>query len=448
MLKNNTKKETELPLLLNQLFCTFSKEKIKYCVFGNYDMLPEFTTHDVDIWVQDFVRCDELLFKIVTDLNFEIFLKNKTVVGTNYFIKTLSGDIIHLDFMTETAWRSSITICSSENISKNIVPFKNFFVANDDLENIVHLIYPLVSFGIVKDKYREKIYQHFTNNNQGKTFLADIVGKKQAAVLIDAIEHKLWANIESQMNETRKALIKNRIVSNPFKFLVKLTSLCFSIFKRLVRPKGISVAFVGNDGCGKSTIIESVKKKLPEMSIMANNKYFYWRPYVLPEINKILPTKKRQHRPIEENELVLNKATFNKKISRLKFIYYCFDYILGGIVNRSKISRAGIHIYDRHFDDLIVYPERFGMTVSPSFVKFFRMFIPQPDIVFFLHSSMEVIKQRKHEIFDDELDRQISQYLLLGSKYNNICIINGENSIEQVTEDVVAEMLKKLSMKV
>ena len=131
----------------------------------------------------------------------------------------------------------------------------------------------------------------------------------------------------------------------------------------------------------------------------------------------------------------------------MKYIYYVIDFVVGGLINRLKIARGGIHLYDRHYDDLIVYPERFGMTLPKGLANKFRFLVPQPDIVFFLHSRPEVIKKRKDEMYDEELDRQIEQYKSLASIYPNYKIINGEASVDVVRDNVVSVIVDCLERK-
>ena len=147
--------------LLLKFFSQLNNESIEYCVVGNYKGLPEYTENDVDIWVDDTDKAGEILLSLAKGIGLKLYILNKTANGTNnyFYVKTRNGiEIIKIDLMCETAYKSILPLVTSNLIKSNREKYKGFFVANDLIESVMHLLYPLVTFGEVKEKYKEKLY--------------------------------------------------------------------------------------------------------------------------------------------------------------------------------------------------------------------------------------------------------------------------------------------------
>ena len=168
--------------MLILLFESFKNNNISYCILGNYDMLPKYTENDVDIWVEDISKAEKILKEISKTLPVKKYLYNKTANGSNnyfyYFDEHKKIKLIKIDFMHETAYKSIFPIVKKEMIKSNRKKYKNFLVANELIEGIMHLFYPLVTFGIIKKKYREKLSSLIDDSNF-QNHILKIIGKKK-----------------------------------------------------------------------------------------------------------------------------------------------------------------------------------------------------------------------------------------------------------------------------
>ena len=444
---------TGLRIFLDCLFESFSTHELKYGVHGNYENLPDYTGNDVDIWVADFKKADNILRKVIGRLNCRLYIENRTVGGANYFIETCNNEIIHIDIMVETLWRSILTVLDKEIVASNISPYKSFYVVNYNIEIIGHFIYPLLTFGLVKDKYKEKIYNNIKKNSDLYGILVDKFGVRVSDQIVALVKNKNWQGLQEIRVKAITFLALRALVKKPIKTLLRLGKFVYFGLRRWLKPRGIAIAFIGNDGCGKTTIKDMLEEKCSKLFISENCRTFYWRPYIFPEIREMFLRKNSKNLTnVQGNDqkagnLVDGSKRYNKVISCLKLFYYIVDYNIGYFLNRSSMSRAGMHIYDRYYDDLLVYPERFSMTLPPTLVRYMRLFIPQPDIVFFIHANKEIIQSRKKEVVDSELERQIQSYLALSKIYPNIAVIDGGQSIDMVLSSVIARVIDYLAHK-
>ena len=218
--------------------------------------------------------------------------------------------------------------------------------------------------------------------------------------------------------------------------------------QRLLRPSGLFIAFVGPDGCGKTTLQEGLKPFFAKGFTKGKIKRFYWRPFLFPRI-KTLVTGKRNPEPDEaapSDRLKLRTAGLGKRaVHSLKLFYYWLDYIFGRIKIQGTWSRGGVVCFDRYWHDLLVFPERFGLNVPKKMVKFLTIFVPKPDIIFYLHAEPEVLIRRKPELPLNEIKQQVEQYKNMTLKERNCILINGEQSKEEVLRTVTATCLQTMS---
>jgi hypothetical protein len=196
--------------LLLKFFDRLKTCNIAYCVIGNYDGLPDYTENDVDIWVDDFVAAEKILHRTAKELFLKLYLHNKTANGSNnyfYFNRRRQPvEIVKIDLMIETAYKSLVPIVNGKLIEKNRTVYKNFLVVDEVLEGIMHLLYPLVSFGIVRDKYKEKIYK-LNEVDKFQHYLESIVGQKYCILLGSLIKDNNWHGIEMMSGSIKRYLI-------------------------------------------------------------------------------------------------------------------------------------------------------------------------------------------------------------------------------------------------
>lgn len=448
-----TPKETALSRFLEPLFNNITQNGLPYCICGNYQQLPYATDNDIDIWTS----AGEEIFRYIIDIfkkqNIKIYLRNTNATGCNIYSWTYTDIgiyIIHIDILSECRWYAILPLVKSKVIESNRELHNNFYVANRTVDAVMHLMYPLAHFGKVTPKY----YDDLLKAAETDAFW-EIVEDRWGPMFVKKIEPLVkggsWSQLEKEFAQHKIklavfALAKVRTIEIKSFFVFILTNI-----KRLYKPSGLFIAFIGPDGCGKTTIQNNLTPFFEKGFTKGKIKKFYWRPFLLPRIKAFLHGGRKINFENPEAEeptarLDLRKVGLGKSIAHcLKLFYYWFDYIFGRLKYQGAWSRGGVVCFDRYWDDLVVFPERFGINVPQWLVRLLGVFVPKPDIVFYLHAEAEVLVSRKPELPFEEMKYQIEQYKALCHAYNNFVLIDGDQSEGDVLDDVISTCLEKMS---
>lgn len=242
----------------------------------------------------------------------------------------------------------------------------------------------------------------------------------------------------------RKAIIRFLF---KVKTWVKIICAINGVVKRLFNPSGKVIAFCGLDGAGKTTILDELNGIFVNLLKSKKVYYGYWRPYVLPEIRELFGKDNSKCGVDKEKEkgitiIESEKKTKSRFISNFKLFYFWLDYMLAPFKYGSVNQRGGIVLFDRHFIDMIVHPERFDMNVSRKLMCFLYKFIPKADYTFFLWCTPNEILERKQEFSYKEIEQMIRNYEEVGTKIKNFIPIHTNTSIIKEIDIILTSIAK------
>jgi thymidylate kinase len=443
-------KSQELRSLLVPLFEGAEKSGMDYCICGNYHELPDYTSHDIDIWARDADAFEKMLLNVSEKYGFTLYLCNKTANGfNNYFYKT--GDngifIVQVDVLRDCAWLPFIPIVRSKRIDKGRIRYKDFWVADPVTESAMHLLYPLIHFGRVKEKYREKIYLQ-KDNIRFRQILAEALGSMTAGEIIKMICVKDWQGLERGINRYRIRLIINSLLRDNIRSSGVFFKFLMTGISRLFSPAGLFIVLTGPDGCGKTTIAHDLSIKMVKYFTSGKIKQFYWRPFLLPRLSALIPFRKNQdslENAVDAGSRTVSYRLIDRFKYLLKFIYYWIDFLMGRLRYQSAWSRGGLVIFDRYYYDHMVYPERFGFHVPEWFMKILMGFVPEPDLKFYLYAPPETLFQRKQELSIKEIIRQDSEYRKIISSLDDGYILSTGKSFEESQKKIIEICISYMS---
>jgi thymidylate kinase len=433
--------------ILDKYFQSLTNNNVQFAVIGNYEELPYFTTNDVDLWVSSIDQAEKLLYDIAKESGFTLYLRNNTANGSNnYFYNTINpGFIFKIDLMTETAWKSFIPLVKSNIIIANLSIYNGFPVVNQYLEACMHLLFPLMTYGIVKEKYKAKLTIKATEA-KFINLLQNIIGKHLTQEIIRHISQNNWESVIQLRDKLKLKLYVNLLVDLLSLQRLKIVFLHVqSILKRILgKDNGVCIALTGLDGAGKTTIKELLLLQSDRYFLKNKSKSFYWRPFLIPRLRKFIKRNNFENdRYLISGKRKIPSSLKNKMFSYIKFSLYTLDFIFGKFKYLRNLKTGGLVVFDRYYFDNIIYPERFGLLLPKKFMRWVdKRLIPQPDIIFYFTADTHLLYARKKELSIEEIERQKKLYEFeIKLKSNIIIIDNSKFSIDQTLAKVIATIL-------
>lgn len=219
--------------------------------------------------------------------------------------------------------------------------------------------------------------------------------------------------------------------------------------KNLIRKRniGLVISFIGTDGSGKSTIIESIK---PSLKKKFNQGVFYehLRPNKFPSIARLFGRSECLQ------ERVFNPHSSSQSgflVSLIRWSYYMLDYTLGFYIKVFPKVKASscIWIFDRYYYDYFIDPMRLRVKLPKVILKFGQFIICEPDIIICLGTKAEIIHKRKPELPLSEVKRQVKE-LRNFCRFNkrSVWIDTGEAidiSVDQTIEAIMTCLHNKIN---
>jgi len=435
------------------LISFLKKENIDYAVLGNTTSFPYVIGSDVDIvvteqsfktsdnWIKQF--CNEFEYTICNYLQHEIKAKSFVVAKINP--KNLLTTFIAIDVCSDyyRDGRLLINYCS-------LLENKIVFTTSEDIECAFNIPNDRIAFiyyfikKIEKNSFNEEQIQYLS-----KTFsserellqleLRNIFSQKHANLIFDIFIKKQFSRLTpSFLNELKVFLLKKFRITIKDQFSELLRNL-----KRIVKPTGIWIAFMGCDGAGKSTLINLLNgENFPEQAFRKSAYFHLYPSYSANKVGQVLPNP---HDQIKRSSL----------LSNIKVIYLFFRYTAGyWIIIYPKRIKSTLVIFDRYYHDLLVDQIRYRHGGGLALAKLVGNLMPKPELFFFIDAPVKTILSRKQEVPYEEVKRQKNEYLLMAKKMDNGYVIDNSHdpktgvfSIEEIIVNYLNRRHKKRTYK-
>jgi thymidylate kinase len=224
-------------------------------------------------------------------------------------------------------------------------------------------------------------------------------------------------------------------------FYRKLT-LHYQRLIRIMNPPGFTVAFLGTDGAGKSTIIHKVSYPL-KTAMHGQIEFEHLRPNLLPSLASLFG-QPEQKGPITDPQS-LKPSGF--AISLIRISYYAIDYVVGYWVKvfPAMVKRSCIWIFDRYFYDYLIDQRRSRISLPKCIVRLFLLFVPKPDIILCLGTDPGLIHARKPELSFQESQRQLTELQDFSKKTHRSVWIDTGCSIEESADNALKAITSRIA---
>ena len=238
--------------------------------------------------------------------------------------------------------------------------------------------------------------------------------------------------LEDHLGALKKVLKRERLRRDPLSPLRYWLPEIKRIWQRWRYPTGLSVAVLGPDGAGKSTLIQGLQREMA--GAFRRTATLHLMPGLL--------RKGGDGKPVTDPHGHPPRSWLT---SLLKLGYYWLDYTLGYRLKiRPALVRSALVLFDRYYDDLLLDPKRYRYGGPMAAARGLRRFIPRPDLFLVLDVPVETLLARKQEVPKEEAERQVKAYRAFARSTPNAFLLDGAASPEEVlrqARDVLLDYL-------
>jgi len=344
----------------------------------------------------------------------------------------------HIDLSTQVTWKSLRYLESDELWHHSRILPNGLRVLSQSHEAVINWLSSLIWGGFTKERYMSMI-QDYSLKEKGafRSVLEKVFDPTTSDQLTSIAQASRWNDAERMVPHLRWLLISKAILTHPRRSISSTLRYFASEITLRISPPFPTIAFLGPDGAGKSTVISHLSKKLAPCCSGIELKH--WRPAILPDFG-VLIRKRPASSSINIDPHGLPPHGFFSSFLRL--LYYMTDYWVGFVLLLNARARGRIIIYDRYADDMLVDPRRFRFGLPNLLLKLCRFMTPDCNLTFCLTAPVEVLRFRKDEVSESETLRQVTEYATLTSRKANGHIIETERPIDAITTDIQERIFK------
>ena len=429
------------------LFKQLNKENIKYAVLRNYKTLPEsLGGSDIDLWV---CRKDvKAFFRIIENV-----AKEQNAHMVSYLPDTLCPKVcymnsecgIQIDVFCGCIPYQNTEMIQGEVIQKHIQKYKDIYVLDDQLANLVAFIKEIVNNGTSGEKYIKPLYDNA--DLYSLEYIQSVLTLFSAhfsEALHEAIQGKQLVHKFEKLKKLGRSSLKTNNI-----FLHKISKV-----SRFWNKPGYVISVQGTDGSGKSTIIDAITPWLEE-AFHNGIIYNHLRPNVLPDMGVALG-KKEALKDGEKPKVVSDPHAQKPSGfigSIVRWGYYMMDYTFGYAksVYPKIATKAKVFIFDRYYYDYYIDQRRSRTSLPQWVLRFGEIFVPVPDVILCLGGDPKKIYERKPETSLEEVTRQTNVMKRFCNKRKNVVWVDTTLTPEEsirLAKEAILDMLSKRFNKV
>jgi thymidylate kinase len=176
------------------------------------------------------------------------------------------------------------------------------------------------------------------------------------------------------------------------------------------------ISFMGVDGSGKTTLIKQLNKQLK--SNYKNIKNLHLRPYFFLTDRRTVNKKPHDQKKLNSHV-----------VSLIRILIWLFVYHIFFFINLKKKNQ--LIIFDRYAHDLLIDNIRYRFTLSKKITNFILKLFPKPHLWIVLKAPIKLIEERKKELSNKELKRQMNEYIFFSKKKKNVLVVDTRYNIKK-----------------
>jgi thymidylate kinase len=408
---------------LAALFAALDGAGLRWVVVRNHTDLPERAGHDVDVIVHpaDAARVDPLIREIVTRQDLALLRAYAGIEHETFDVAAgdLSGRLLlHVDFQTAVRYRGRLLVDADDLLAHTRgVPTRagvRMRVPEPAMESYALLLHAALHKGSLKTSYADRLAALRDAHPGGLERLAsERLGPAAGARLASVRDE---AGLLALCPHLRRALLRH-YPANPIRQGWFRVHSGIRQTRLRLWPRGVFAAFVGPDGCGKSSLTDLLVERLGghEDGLRIHRVY-------MGSGQPLLPSRKvtrRLHGKAGPKAASKPIAVRDVSPRRLRGpLHVMADEILRYWVHvKPSMGPHGVVLADRYAYDVLRVNNR--TVQKPWFRRLAVAIIPAPHVTFFLDGDPETITARKRELTVAETTRQLQAYRRLAGVVRN-----------------------------
>ncbi len=432
----------EVPLktvMARALLHALATETSAYCLLSGYDRMPDDFDSDIDFMVscEDFAKIPSLVANVAEKNAMSLCLSvDHEVTGRALFLMSVSGaslTIVQPDCASDFVHFGNRWLTAEDVLSKRRQDVRGFWIPSAGHEFAYLLIKRLNKSKFTRED-GSRLHRLFSEDGTGsERVLARLFRQADAKAIAGMAASNNWSPMLDSLPAFREALMSNRRTPVMEK-VMDLPCHLQATIKRIIHPTGLWVAFMGPDGCGKSTILPRVAEELAPAFRRVDT--YHMRPRLIG--------RRRSHQgPVVDPH---GRPPRRLTASVIKLLDLMLDYALGYVAKlRPALIRTTLVVFDRCFQDLLVDSLRIRYGGPRWLLTLVARILPRPDLIILLDAPAEVLWQRKQEVACEEVARQRLAYLDIAHALDRAVIINAAQPVDAVVHDALVAVTRYLA---
>ncbi|HET7680854.1 MAG TPA: hypothetical protein VFK79_12070 [Xanthobacteraceae bacterium] len=420
--------------ILSKVFETLDRADIPYCVLHGYEDLPNDIKSDVDCLIDANVSARKLL-RLLHERRHEIGADVVHCRGRYIVLAGKRPDGSHcflaLDFATDCDLQGARYFDGREILATRR-RHGMFWIPAPDLAFAAYLLRTISKRGL-NDQRARRLSNFYRQDPEGAVDqLARFCTPENSPIIATAAQSGDWEAARAQLPSLNTGMRSRAIRRRPIRFAANKLSAWADRVTRIFRPDGISVAFLGPDGAGKSSVISALPSELA--LVFARHDCWGFAP-------GILNTFRRSERATDQPHALKSRSL---PVSLLRLGYWFAYHTYSYLSIRLALARSTLLLHDRSFVDILVDQKRYRYGGPLWMLRLVWRLAPKPDLVVLLDAAPEVLQRRKQEVPYEVTARQREAYLALVGAMPNGRVIDAGAPMAQVVESVTEQILEHL----